>query len=51
MGEPVLLEAVRTPVRTRRRRFREVRPDALLAHALRASSDVPGSTPSRSKTS
>ena len=35
MGEPVLLEAIRTPFARQGGAFREVRPDALLAHALR----------------
>ncbi|MDP8901823.1 MAG: thiolase family protein [Actinomycetota bacterium] len=35
MGEPVLLEAVRTPFARQGGAFREERPDALLAHALR----------------
>jgi acetyl-CoA acyltransferase len=34
MNEPVILEAVRTPFGRREGAFREVRPDALLAHAL-----------------
>jgi acetyl-CoA acyltransferase len=35
MGEPVLLEAIRTPFARQGGAFREERPDALLAHALR----------------
>ena len=35
MREPVLLEAIRTPFARQGGAFREVRPDALLAHALR----------------
>ncbi len=35
MNEPVILEAVRTPFARRGGAFREKRPDALLAHALR----------------
>src|ERR1700693_5412748 len=35
MAEPVILEAVRTPFGKRKGAFRETRPDALLAHALR----------------
>src|ERR687894_2441409 len=34
MPEPVILEAVRTPFARRDGAFREVRPDALLAHTL-----------------
>ena len=34
MNEPVILEAVRTPFARRDGAFRELRPDALLAHAL-----------------
>src|SRR5918992_608112 len=34
MNEPVILEAVRTPFARRGGAFRELRPDALLAHAL-----------------
>ncbi|AEB10806.1 thiolase family protein [Marinithermus hydrothermalis] len=36
MGEPVILEAVRTPIGKRNGALREVRPDALYAHALNA---------------
>ncbi len=35
MGEPVIIEALRTPFGRRGGAFREVRPDALLAHTLR----------------
>jgi acetyl-CoA acetyltransferase family protein len=35
MGEAVIVEAVRTPFGKRKGAYREVRPDALLAHALR----------------
>jgi acetyl-CoA acyltransferase len=34
MGEPVILEAVRTPFGRRQGAFREIRPDALLGHVL-----------------
>ena len=34
MGEPVILEAVRTPFGRRGGALRETRPDGLLAHAL-----------------
>jgi acetyl-CoA acyltransferase len=36
MAEPVLIDAVRTPFGKREGVFRETRPDALLAHALKA---------------
>src|SRR5918999_1425935 len=35
MNEPVIIEAVRTPFARRGGAFRELRPDALLAHALK----------------
>jgi acetyl-CoA acetyltransferase family protein len=35
MSEPVIVDAIRTPIARRGGAFRETRPDALLAHALR----------------
>lgn len=45
MGFPVIIEAVRTPFGRRNGAFRELRPDALLAHALRALVDRSGIAP------
>ncbi len=42
MSEPVILEAVRTPFGRRGGALREIRPDALLAHALRGLADRAG---------
>lgn len=45
MGEPVIIEAVRTPFGRRGGAFRETRPDALLAHALGGLVDRAGLDP------
>lgn len=45
MSEPVILEAVRTPFGRRGGALREMRPDALLAHALRGLADRVGIDP------
>lgn len=45
MGEPVIIEAVRTPFGRRNGAFRETRPDALLAHALSGLVDRSGLDP------
>lgn len=45
MGFPVIIEAVRTPFGRRNGAFREIRPDTLLAHALRAVVDRAGIAP------
>lgn len=47
MNEPVILEAVRTPFGKRGGVFREVRPDALLAHALNGLLDRAGIGPEK----
>jgi acetyl-CoA acetyltransferase family protein len=45
VGEPVIIEAVRTPFGRRNGAFRETRPDALLAHALGGLVDRAGIDP------
>jgi acetyl-CoA acyltransferase len=45
MSEPVILEAVRTPYGRRGGQYREIRPDALLAHTLRCLVERAGLAP------
>lgn len=47
MSEAVIIEAVRTPFGRRNGAFREVRPDALLAHALRGLVERVGIAPEK----
>jgi acetyl-CoA acyltransferase len=47
MAEPVILEAVRTPFGKRKGAFRDTRPDALLAHALRGLAKRAGIEPAK----
>lgn len=47
MAKPVIVEAVRTPFARRDGAYRETRPDALLAHALRGLVDRAGVDPAR----
>jgi acetyl-CoA acyltransferase len=47
MAEPVILEAVRTPFGKRKGAFRDTRPDALLAHALRGLAKRAGIDPAK----
>lgn len=47
MSEPVILEAVRTPYGRRGGQYREIRPDAMLAHTLRCLVERAGLAPER----